>query len=519
MLKYLINNATVYDGDSPEPQRLSVGIENDVIAYLGEPLNGSAAVTTIDGSGLFLCPGFIDTHASTGYGYMLPNAGDNKLYQGVTSEIIGNCGTSPAPVGDLLIAEMNQKSQQIGFLFNWRELGEWFSLVEEYGLPFNSGTYVGHSTLRAGICHDAQQVTPAEIDQMCIMLEQAMQDGALGLSTGLVYAPGSFAKTGEIIELAKISRKYGGIYVSHIRDERQNLVNSIEEAIEISEKADIAVLVSHLKSAEKPNWGNIPKVIAMITAARARDIKISFEVYPYPAVSTTLRTFIPKAILSDGLDSMVARLKTDEWRQHSVDWLESRETDYAAMMLITESMPGAQGKSIRQYAEERRQAPGEMVIDLLLSDPEAWIVYHCISESDMDAAIMCPYSIVCSDSWSYPVNAPNPIGNPHPRTYGAFTRFLERYALKNQRLSFGDAINKISSFPADWINIPRRGRIREGYFADLTLLNPGEVKEKATFQEPRQFSEGTKYCWVNGTMMIENGTLLEKLPGKIIYRH
>lgn len=518
MLNYMIKNATVFDGDSPQPQQLTVGIEKERITYLGEPLSGSAAETVIDGSSLYLCPGFIDTHASTGYGYMLPNAGDNKLLQGVTSEIIGNCGTSPAPVGDLLLEEMDQKSQQIGFAFNWRELGEWFKLVEDYGLPFNSGTYVGHSTLRAGICQDAQQVTRTEIDQMCAMLERAMQDGALGLSTGLVYAPGSFADTGEIIELAKISQKYGGIYVSHIRDERQKLVNSIEEAIEISIKADIPVLVSHLKSAEKPNWGNIPKVIEMIDSARARGAKISFEVYPYPAVSTTLRTFIPKAVLSDGLDGMVARLKTDEWRQRSIKWLESRETDYAAMMLITESMPGVQGKSIQEFAKEHRRAPGEMVVDLLLSDPEAWIVYHCISEADMDAAIMCPYSIVCSDSWSYPVNAPNPIGNPHPRTYGAFTRFLERYALQNQRLSFGEAVRKISGFPADWIDIPHRGRIREGYFADLTLLNPDEVKEKATFKEPRQFSEGTIYCWVNGTLMVQDSQLLEKLPGKIIRR-
>ena len=516
MLDYLIVGATVFDGESIEPQQITVGVKDDKIAYTGDTLTTSAAKTVVDAKGLFLCPGFIDTHASTGLGYMLPNAGDNKLYQGVTTEIIGNCGTSTAPVGDLLLPEMEQQAQQIGFTFNWRTLEEWFSLVENYGLPFNFGTYIGHSTLRAGICSDAQQVTPIEISQMCNMLEQAMQEGALGLSTGLVYAPGSFANTSEIIELAKISAKYSGIYVSHIRDERQELVDSIEEAIEIGKQADIPVLVSHLKSAEKPNWGNIPKVIDIIETARADGIIINFEVYPYPAVSTKLRTFIPKAILSDGVNGMLARLKTGDWRQRCVNWLSSRKTDYNAMMLITESMPGVQGKSILQAARQHNRLPGDMVVDLLLHDPDAWIVYHCISETDMDAAILWPHSIVCSDSWSYPVNAPNPIGNPHPRTYGAFTRFLERYSLQKERIPFGEAIRKITSFSADWVKIPNRGRIRENHFADLTLLNPGEVRENATFETPRQFSSGTEYVWVNGVLMVEKGELTQNLPGKII---
>ena len=179
-------------------------------------------------------------------------------------------------------------------------------------------------------------------------------------------------------------------------------------------------------------------------------------------------------------------------------------------------MPGVQGKSILQAARQHNRLPGDMVVDLLLHDPDAWIVYHCISETDMDAAILWPHSIVCSDSWSYPVNAPNPIGNPHPRTYGAFTRFLERYSLQKERIPFGEAIRKITSFSADWVKIPNRGRIRENHFADLTLLNPGEVRENATFETPRQFSSGTEYVWVNGVLMVEKGELTQNLPGKII---
>ena len=516
MLDYLITGATLYDGVSIEPRQEAVGVLGARIVYVGPASGASAARRAVDASGLYLCPGFIDTHASTGLGYRFPHAGDNKLFQGVTTEIIGNCGTSTGPIGERLVPTMERLAGQIGFTFDWRTLGEWFEGVEAYGLPFNIGTFVGHSTLRGGVCADAQQVTRTEIDQMAALLGQAMRDGALGLSTGLVYAPGSFAETGEIIDLAKVAARHGGLYVSHIRDERQDLEASIDEAIEIGRVAGLPVLVSHLKAAERPNWGKIPAVLERIKAARAEGVRITIEVYPYTATSTKLRTFIPKATLSDGVDGMVAKLRTGAWRQQSVDWLRQRGTDFEAMVLITDSVPGAAGKSIRHVAAGYQQDPAHMVVDLLLQDPDAWIVYHCIDQDDMDAAILWPDAIIASDSWSYPVNAPHQIGHPHPRTYGAFTRFLERYALNGGRLSFGEAVRKITSFPASWLNLPHRGCIAEGYFADLVALDPTRVREKATFTEPRQFSEGTVFVWVNGTLMLEDGQLAEAMPGRVV---
>ncbi|MEM7353463.1 MAG: amidohydrolase family protein, partial [Acidobacteriota bacterium] len=516
MLDTLIRGATVFDGVDTEPQRLAVGVRGETIAHVGDDPGRSAARRVVDAEGLFLCPGFIDTHASTGLGYMLPNAADNKLFQGVTTEIIGNCGTSTGPVGRRLVPTMEKLAEEIGFTFNWLSLGDWFEGLEDYGLPFNIGTFIGHSTLRAGICADAQQVTRREIDQMVAMLDEATAEGALGLSTGLVYAPGSFAETEEIIELAKVASRHGGIYVSHIRDERQDLEASIEETVRIGREAELPILVSHLKAAEKPNWGKIPGVIARIEAARQEGLEINFEVYPYAAVSTKLRTFIPKPTLADGVEAMVEKLRGDEWRRRSTEWLVQRGTDFQAMVLITESVPGAQGRSVAEIAADRGTEPAEMVVDLLLADPDAWIVYHCIAEADMDAAILWPDSIVCSDSWSHPINAPNQFGNPHPRTFGAFTRFLERYALSEERLPFGHAIRKITSYPAHWLRLPQRGRIAEGCFADLVLLDPSRVKEKATFADPRQTSEGTERVWVNGTLMLEGGEVVRKMPGHIL---
>ncbi|MFQ5571188.1 MAG: amidohydrolase family protein [Rhodothermales bacterium] len=516
MLDYLITGATVYDGVTDAPRRLSVGIKGERIAYVGPLLSTSAAERVIHAPECFLCPGFIDTHASTGLGYRFPHAGDNKLFQGVTTEIIGNCGTSTGPVGERLVPTMQRLAEQIGFSFDWRTLGEWFDRVEAYGLPFSVGTFVGHSTLRGGVCTDMQQVTRNDIDRMGAMVDQAMQDGALGLSTGLVYAPGSFAETREIMDLARVVARHGGLYVSHIRDERQELEAAIDEAIEIGRAARVPVLVSHLKAAERPNWGKIPRVIERIEAARTEGLPITFEVYPYTATSTKLRTFIPKAVLSDGVAGMTEKLRAEPWRQRSVDWLRARGTDFDAMVLITEPVPDAAGRSIQQVAEAYEQDPAHMVVDLLLRDPDTWIIYHCMDEADVDAAVLWDASIICSDSWSYPVNAPRQIGHPHPRTYGAFTRFLEQYALKRPRMSFGRAIRKITSYPARWLKLPLRGRIAEGYFADLVLLDPARVREKATFADPRRFSEGTEYVWVNGTLMLEQGTVYEKMPGRVL---
>jgi len=333
-----------------------------------------------------------------------------------------------------------------------------------------------------------------------------------------VYAPGSFANTQEIIDLAIVAKNRGGLYASHIRDERQDLEDAIEEAIEIGRQAGIPVLVSHLKAAEKPNWGKIPRVIRHIENARAEGISVSFEVYPYTAVSTKLRSYLPKDILQDGLAGMVERLKTESWSNRSINWLEKRGTDFDNMVVISDRIPAARGRSIGRVARGNGRHPAQVAIDILILDPDAWMVYDCISEEDMDLAVLWPESIICSDSWSYPVNAPVQIGNPHPRTYGAFTRFLERYVLGRQEISFGQAVKKVSTYAADWLGFTDRGRIREGFAADIVILDPENVHEKATYEEPRQYSEGTEYVWVNGKMVINCSLQTDELPGTVLTR-
>jgi N-acyl-D-amino-acid deacylase len=514
----LIQGATVYDGLSADPKNVSVGLRGERIAYVGEPPTGDVAATVVEGRGLVLCPGFVDSHASTGFGYLVSHAADNKLFQGVTSEVIGNCGTSNAPIGPQLREETAAACAEMGCPFDWQSVGEWFARLEGYGLPINVATHVGHSTLRAGIAGEQKEADSEARRRMGEVLDTALDDGAIGMTTGLVYAPGSFASTAEIVDLARRVGQRGGVYASHIRNEREGLEDAVAEAIEIGRAAEVPVLISHLKAAERPNWGKLPRMIETIEAARAKGQRVTFEVYPYTAVSTKLRTFIPKDMLDGGVPAMVQRLANDDGRQRSAAWLDSRCTDFEAMTLITESLPGSRGKSVAELARQRSRSGGDTVVDLLLADPEAWIVYDCLAPADLEAAILWSDSIVASDSWSYPWNVPRQIGDPHPRTFGAFARFLERYALREERLPLGEAVRKITSLPADFLGLTGRGRIAVGAWADLVLLDPERFRETATFAEPRGFAEGAVHVWVNGTAMLAEGKILERRPGHVLRR-
>lgn len=519
MLDYMITGAEVYDGDGGDPAMVAVGISGDRIAYVGEPLGAGAARETIDGRGMLLSPGFIDVHASTGLGYFFDHAGDHKLYQGVTTELFGNCGTSPGPIGPHLEATMRRLSEKIGFPFAWRSLAEYFAQIEARGLPLNVASLVGHSTLRGGALPHWETVTPDQHTAMETQLAQAMVDGAFGLSSGLIYPPGCFAHIDELIALARVARHHGGFYASHIRDERDQVGQAVDEALEIGRAARIPVLVSHLKAADRPNWGKIPDILATIERVRAEhDLKVAVDVYPYTAVSTKMRAFLPKELLADGIEAVPAKLAEAAWRERCRDHVIERQTDFDNMVIISDEVPDTAGKSVARIAAERGQSAADAACDLVAANPELWMVYHCIDEADMDAAMLWPDAMVCSDSWSYPVNAPHQIGEPHPRTYGAFSRFLKRYVFDRSMLTYGAAVRKATAMPADFIGLVDRGRIRVGGKADILLLNPGTFADNATYLQPRSFSSGVSYLWLNGKLSFRQGVPTNDLNGALL-RH
>ena len=517
MMDVLITGAEVFDGNGGDPRVLDVGLSAGRITYVGEPLGANAARSVIKGQGLWLSPGFIDSHASTGLGYLRKGAADNKLHQGVTTELIGNCGTSTGPIGNHLVETMKQQAENIGFSFSWRSLGEYFSRVEDFGLPINLGTLVGHSTLRYGALKDWHSVSEREMDEMCHGLAQSMEEGAFGLSSGLVYPPGCFAETAELVELGKVVARYGGFYASHIRDERNLLEEAVDEALEIGRGAGIPVLISHLKSAGKANWGAIPRILERIEAFReAHDVPVIVDVYPYTAVSTKVRTFLPKEILVDGVAAVSEKLASEAWRSRAIDWLNHRGTDLASMTIISEDIPETRGRSITEIAAQWDMSPQAAACEIVRRFPETWMVYVCISEQDMDTAVLWPDSIICSDSWSYPINAVTQIGNPHPRTYGAFSRFLDRYVFQKGALSYGDAVKKITSAPADFLGLADRGRIAEGALADVLIMDPKGFADKATYADPRQFSEGVCHLFINGRASIVEGVIVDDTCGGIV---
>lgn len=512
----IIANATVYNGQNEVPKKTNIAIQGDRITAIDETLKAENAAQYIDATGLLLTPGFIDPHASTGFGYFFPHAADHKLYQGITTEIFGNCGTSPAPIGDGLMDTMKRLSADIGFPFEWRSLNEYFEVIGDK-LQFNIATLVGHSTLRGGHLKDWKQLQEGELEAMKMALSEAMDEGAVGLSTGLIYAPGCFGSMEEIVELAKVAQAKGGIYASHIRDERDEIEAAVDEALKIGKQANINVLISHLKAAERQNWGKIPRILEKIDRFNAEnEVQATVDVYPYTAVSTKLRAFIPKYILQEGIAAVAQKVQQPNVITDIEAWLIKKGYDLSRMMVISNDFEQFFNKSIAEIAELTHQSHAETIAMILAKSTEVWVVYHCIAEADMDAAIGWKNSMICTDSWSYPINAPTIIGHPHPRSYGAFTTFLERYVLQKKSLTWQEAIHKITYLPAQLFNLKNRGEIKEGYFADLVLLHPNKVKAKATFVKPKQLSEGVEYLWVNGQMVIEERKIKDSRSGRVL---
>lgn len=508
MFDTLIANATVFSGRNEPPTQTNVALIGDKIAAIDASLSPDQAKQMIDATGLYLAPGFIDPHASTGFGYYFPNAADHKLYQGITTEIFGNCGTSPAPIGPRLDETMERLSEEIGFPFTWHGLTEYFGTIQD-NLQFNIATLVGHSTLRAGHVEDWPAPTAAEQVTMREALATAMDEGALGFSSGLIYAPGCFADTEELIELAKVTKEKGGVYASHIRNERDELLEAVEEALTIGQGAGIKVLVSHLKAAEKPNWGKIPKVLERLERYnRESGLEARVDVYPYTAVSTKLRAFIPKHYLQDGMQALPAKLREEDAVTEIATYIEQKGYGLENMMVISNDIPLYHNKTVREIAADLGISEAQAMAKIIADNTETWIVYHCISEEDMDLAVTWDKAMICTDSWSYPINAPTVIGQPHPRSYGAFTTFLERYVLDKKLLGWAEALHKITDMPATFFQLEKRGQIKEGYFADLVAFAPDEIKANATYLAPKELSEGMKHVWINGQLTIEAGKII-----------
>jgi N-acyl-D-amino-acid deacylase len=519
MYDLLFRDAKVFDGTGAPWFRADVAIKNGYIKKVGFIEKEAQAFLTIDAQGKCLAPGFIDAHSHSDIPALTTPTLDSKVYQGVTLEVIGQCGSSAAPRNMGIRPPETEKAPEESKLPHWTDLASYISCIEERGISINIAPLTGHGTIRRQVL-GAERRAPdeKELSIMKGLLEDAMNQGSFGLSTGLIYVPGTFAKTDEIIALAKIAAKHGGIYVTHIRNEGNGLIEAVDEAIRIGFEACIPVLISHFKAMGKTNWGKVNKVIEMIENARLKGLDIMADQYPYIASSTGLGSYIPAYIMEEGIDAAVKKMADPKERRKLIE--ANPNISWSNIMVVSLRQPEDQkylGKTIQEIGELQGISPEEACMGLLQRNGRVSIVHFGMCEEDVQTVMKTPWVMVGSDAGSRKVEAAK--GLAHPRAYGTFARVLGRYARDLKVLRMEEAIRKMTSLPAMRYGIKDRGILKEGMRADMVLFDPDTIADKATFTHPHQYAVGIDWVIVNGKAVIKEGKHTGERPGMVLRRN
>jgi len=495
----LITNGKIIDGTGNNWYYGSMAIKDGKIIGIGRNINYAAA-RTIDASGLIVAPGFIDVHTHLEGDEARDPTAKSFIYDGVTTCVTGNCGSSNVNIGKYL---------------HW---------VDSLKLSINVATLVGHNDVRKAVMGRANRDASAEeMQRMETIVDQAMKDGAVGLSTGLIYIPGTYSKTPEIVSLAKVTAKYNGLYASHMRDEGDSVTQAIEEALTIGREARIPVEISHFKLSGQQNWGRSKITVAMIEAARREGIEVTIDQYPYTASSTSISTLIPDEILADGQDSIKARLQRPDIKKYVINSmlqrLKKRKLKHFGYAVVAYHAADTtyNGKSIEQInlmkgRKHKARYEAETVIDIMIAGG-ASAVFHGMGEEDVKRIMQYPFNMFASDATIRVLNA----GMPHPRGYGTNARVLGKYVREEKVLSLEEAIRRMTSLPAQKFQLKDRGLLREGYAADIVIFDEKEVKDIATFEKPHAYSKGFHHVIVNGVVTVENEKHLEIRAGKALF--
>lgn len=494
----LILNGTVYDGSLDDPAMMDVGIRNDEIVAVGSLTNKTAS-KVIDATGLAVAPGFIDLHAHLEPIFEIPDC-ESHIRQGVTTSLGGPDGRGPVP------------------------FGAYIDSLSRVGVGMNVGFLVGHNTVRQRVMNlDNRAPTSDELDQMKILVSQAMDEGAFGISTGLKYLPGNFSKVDEIIALSKEAAIKGGIYTSHLRDEGLEVIASVKEAIAISEEADIPVVLTHHKVIGKPMWGKSNKTLALVDAARKRGLDIRIDQYPYNASYTGVSVLIPSWARAGGSDAFKNRLKNptlrDSIKQGIVfNILNDRGGDDLDRVQFAKVkwMPELEGKTLKYWCTLKGLEPttengAELVIEAQLNGG-ASCIFHAMDETDVVTIMKHPQTMIASDGRLVKLGD----GHPHPRWYGTFPRVLGKYVREDKVLSLKEALHKMTLLPAKAMGLKDRGQIVEGTKADITIFNPKTILDQATFEDPHRYSVGIEYVLINGKLAVEQGLFNPIKSGKVL---
>ena len=525
----LIKNGRIVDGSGRAAYVADLAIKGDRIVSIGK-LSQATATRTVDAQGLVVAPGFIDMLGQSETYLLIDPRANSKVMMGVTTEITGE-GESIAPINERQIKEQEDFLKRFSLTIDWRTLDEYFKRLEKQGSGVNLGTFVGATQVREYVIgYDDRPPTPPELDQMKKLVADAMRDGALGLSTSLQYVPARFAKTDELIELAKVAHQYGGIYATHQRSEANTIDASLDEVFEIAQKAQIPVEIWHLKTAYKKNWGRMSHVLARIKQARDRGLDVTADIYPYIAGSTALSACLPPWAQEGGVDKMLARLRDPQTRQRLKKEISEEQTEWENIYLgsggpsgvligsvVNRELDSLQGKRISEIAAEQKKDPLDTVFDLILADHgQTGAIYFMMSEDDMRAAMQSPFVSFCTDSGSRATDGPLAGSKSHPRGWGSYPRILGRYVRDEKLLSLESAIHKMTGAPAARVGLRDRGLLKEGMFADITIFDPAKVIDKATFESPNQYPVGIEYVLVNGKISVDKGNRTTALGGRVL---
>jgi len=526
----IIRGGTIYDGSGRPPVQADLAIVGDKIVKIGK-LDPSQAKTVVDATGLAVAPGFINMLSWSTESLIIDPRSLGELKQGVTTQIMGE-GNSMGPLNDRTKKQMKDEQGDLKYDIPWTTLADYLQYLEKRGVSQNVASYIGATTIRQYVIgEEDKQPTPEQMQQMRELVEKEMRAGALGIGTALIYAPGFYAKTEELIEMCKVASKYKGKYISHMRSEGNRLTEAVEELIRISREANIPAEIYHLKAAGRDNWSKMDKVIAMVEAARKSGLKITADMYTYPAGATGLDASMPPWVLDGGYPALFKRIRDPETRKKIIEEMKIPSDKWENLRLAAgsddrillvgfknEKLKPLTGKTLAEVAKMRGTDGENTILDLVLEDQSrVGTVYFLMDEENIKKQIKLPWVSFGSDAESMAPEGAFLKSNPHPRAYGNFARLLGKYVRDEKVISLQEAIRRLTSLPAGNLGLDRRGMLKKGFFADVVIFDPKTIADKATFEKPHQFAVGVRDVFVNGIQMLKGGEHTGKFSGRALY--
>ena len=522
----IIRGGTIYDGSGATPYRADIGFTGQRIAAIGE-LGSASGRIEIDATGKAVSPGFINMIGWGVTSLIKDGRGISDISQGITLEVFGE-GNSMGPLSPTMKEEFPKYWDQISP--SWTTLGEYLEFLEDRGVSSNVASFIGATTARIHVLgHDDVKASSSQLEEMQALVRDAMQEGAVGVASSLIYTPASFANTEELIALASAASKYGGIYASHMRNEGKGIFEALDELITIAREADIPAEIYHLKISYPPFWDRFDDVLAVIEDARRSGLKITADMYPYPAGSTGLDAIMPPWVKEGGIDQWIARMQDpatrakliQAMRENPDDWDNRLASGGADSVLLVEfrnpDLKHLAGMTLAEVAQQRGMSPEETAIDLVIEDrTRVGAMYFNQSEDVVRKAIQQPWVSFCTDAVSIAAEGDQLLNHRHPRTYGTFPRVLGHYVRDLQLLSLEQAVHRASGLPATNLSLQDRGFLREGYFADVLVFDPDTIQDHATFEKPHQYSTGMEKVFVNGELVFDDGEHTGALPGQVV---